>query len=71
MKWGPKRVLLNTTLDMKTINIVFLKGVHMSTMNQIRSYNITINKLCLSQFVDKSHILDDGVSSLAYGNWRI
>jgi hypothetical protein len=54
----------------------FDKTIHMSTMNQIRSYdhqlyNITINKLGLSPFDDKRYILDDGINSLAYGHWRI
>ena len=55
---------------------LFDKTMHMSTMNQIRSYNhqlynITSNKLGLSPFNDKRDILDDGISSLAYGYWRI
>ena len=55
---------------------LFDKTIHMSTMNQIRSYdhqlyNITINKLRLSPFDDKRYILDDGNNSLAYGHWRI
>ena len=45
-------------------------------MNQIRSYdhqlyNTSINKLGLSPFDDKRFILEDGISSLAYGHWRI
>ena len=52
------------------------KTIHMSTMNQIRSYdhqlyNITINKLGLSPFDDKRYILDDGINSLHYGHWKI
>ena len=55
---------------------LFDRTVHLSSMNQIRSYNhqlynITINKLGLSPFDDKRYILDDGISSLAYGHWRI
>jgi hypothetical protein len=50
--------------------------MHMSTMNQIKSYdhqlyNIIINKLGLSPFDDKRYILDDGINSLAYDHWRI
>jgi hypothetical protein len=52
------------------------KTIHISTMNQIRSYdhqfyNITINKLGLSPFDDKRYILDDGTNSLHYGHWKI
>ena len=52
------------------------KTIHISTMNQIRSYdhqfyNITINKLGLSPFDDKRYILDDGINSLHYGHWKI
>ena len=55
---------------------LFNKEIHMSAMNQIRSYdhqlyNISINKLGLSPFDDKRYILQDGISSLAYGHWRI
>ena len=55
---------------------LFDKTIHMSTMNQIRSYdhhlyNITIKKLGLSPFDDKRYILDDGINSLADGHWRI
>jgi hypothetical protein len=50
--------------------------VHLSSMNQIRTYNhqlysITINKLGFNPFDDKRYILDDGISSLDYGHWRI
>jgi len=55
---------------------LFDRTVHLSSMNQIRSYNhqlynIIINKLGLSPFDDQRYILDDGISSLAYGHWRI
>jgi hypothetical protein len=55
---------------------LFDRTVHLSSMNQIRSYNhqlynITINKLGLSPFDDKRYILYDGINILAYGHWRI
>ena len=55
---------------------LFDRTMHLSSMNPIRSYdrqlyNITINKLGLSPFDDKRYILDDGISRLAYGHWRI
>lgn len=45
-------------------------------MNTIRSkkhqlYTITQNKVSLCAFDDKSYILDDGISTLAYGHYRI
>jgi hypothetical protein len=55
---------------------LFDRTVHLSSMNEIRSYdhqlyNITINKLGLFPLDDKRYILDDGISSLAYRYWRI
>jgi len=55
---------------------LFDRTVHLSSMNQIRSYdhqlyNINVNKLGLSPFDDKRYILDDGINSLAYGHWKI
>lgn len=55
---------------------LFEKEMRKSTMTQIRSYghelyNINMNKLGLSPFDDKRFILEDGISSLAYGHWRI
>ena len=52
---------------------LFDRMVHLSSMNQIRSYdhqlyNTTNNKLGLSPLDDKRYILDDGISSLAYGH---
>jgi hypothetical protein len=60
----------------KQCTCLFDKTMHMSTMNQIKSYdhqlyNIIINKLGLSPFDDKRYILDDGINSLAYDHWRI
>lgn len=40
-----------------------------SSNHEIRTMNI--DKLCLCAYDDKRHLLDDGVSSLAYGHWRI
>ena len=52
---------------------LFDRTVHLSSMNQIRSYNhqlhnITINKLGLSPFDDKWYILYDGINILSYGH---
>ena len=40
-----------------------------SDKHEIGSYNL--NKVSLSCFDDKRYILDDGISSLAYGHYRI
>ncbi len=47
----------------------------LSSFNSIRSYNhnlhsIEINKIGLSCYDDKRYILDDGVSTLAYGHYK-
>ncbi|XP_033729639.1 uncharacterized protein LOC117318793 [Pecten maximus] len=52
------------------------RKVIMSHMNQIRSYkhqlyNISMTKRGLSPFDDKRYLLDDGITSYAYGHWRI
>ncbi|OWF50010.1 hypothetical protein KP79_PYT25700 [Mizuhopecten yessoensis] len=52
------------------------KKVIMSNMNQIRSYkhqlyNISQTKMGLSPFDDKRYLLDDGITSYAYGHWKI
>lgn len=55
---------------------LFNQEMHMSKMTQIRSfnhqlYNIELNKIGLSPFDDKRYILEDGISSLAYGHCKI
>lgn len=40
-----------------------------STNHRIRT--VEINKVCLSAFDNKRYILDDGISTLAYGHYRI
>ena len=40
-----------------------------SEKHQLGSYEI--NKISLSSFDDKRYILDDGVSTLAYGNYKL
>ena len=47
-----------------------------STMKMIRSfdhkiYTVSVNKVSLSAYDDKRHIQDDGVTSYAYGHFRI
>ncbi len=71
-----KSVVKNNTRHEHYKQCLFNKTTHMSTMTQIRSYghelyNIQLNKLGLSPFDDKRYLLEDGVTSLAYGHWRI
>jgi len=40
-----------------------------SDHHQINSYHL--NKVSLSAYDDKRYILDDGVTSYAYGHWRV
>jgi hypothetical protein len=71
-----KSVIKHHTKQEHCKQCLFDKTIHMSTMNQVRTYdhqlyNITINTLGLSPFDDKRYILDDGIDSLADGHWRI
>ena len=59
-------------------NLECIEGrkVLICNMKQIRSnyhqlYNISTNKLGLSPYNDKRYILNDGISTLPYGHWRI
>ena len=52
------------------------RKVLICNMKQIRSYdhqlyNISMNKLGLSPYDDTRYILNDGISTLLYGHWRI
>ena len=55
---------------------LFLKKRTMATMKQLRSdkheiYTVTINKIGLSPYDDKRYILEDGITTLAYGHYHI
>ena len=54
---------------------LFEKRQTMANMNQIRSerheiYSIKLNKIGLSPYDDKRYILNDGMSTLAYGHYK-
>ena len=71
-----KSVIKNHTRHTHYKQCLFSKQIHMSKMTQIRSYghelyNVEMNKLGLSPYDDKRYLLTDGVTSLAYGHWRI
>jgi len=71
-----KYVIENHTRFEQYKECILQKTAIMSKMNQIRSYkhqlyNISMNKQSLSPFDDKRYLLDDGISSFAYGHWRI
>ena len=58
------------------IDCLFTKREHMRKMNVIRShlheiYTEEVNKVALSADDDKRIILEDCVSTLAYGNYKI
>ena len=40
-----------------------------SESHQIKSYHL--NKISLSPYDDKRYLLDDGITSLSYGHWRV
>ena len=55
---------------------LFEKRPQMARMNQIRSenhqlYTVTLNKTSLSPYDDKRYILEDGITTLAYGHYKI
>ena len=57
-------------------NCLFTGKEQLRKMNVIRSYNHEIyteevNKIALSPDDDKRHILEDGIHTLALGNYRI
>ena len=52
------------------------RKVLICNIKQIRSYdhqlyNISMNKFGLSPYDDKRYILNDGISTLPYGHWKI
>ena len=54
---------------------LFERKQTMVTMNDIRSekheiYSVKLNKIGLSPYDDKRFMLDDGISSFAYGHYR-
>ena len=55
---------------------LFDKKQTKASMNQIRSngheiYSIKLNKIALSPYDDKRFILEDGVSTMAHGHYKI
>ncbi len=57
-------------------NTLETKGRMYSRMNAIRSikhqlYTITMNKISLSAYDDKRYILNDGITSHAYGHYKL
>jgi len=71
-----KNVIKHHTRHTHYKHCLFNRETRMSSMTQIKSfghqlYNINMNKLGLSPLDDKRYLLKDGVTSLAYGHWRI
>ena len=73
---GVKRSVVAKTITHEDYkNCLKTKNEQLRTMNVIRShghelYTEQINKVALSANDDKRIILEDGVSTLAYGHWR-
>ena len=57
------------------VEILFNKSRNLYKMNRIRSEKLIntyeVNKIGLSYYDDKRYILDDGITTLAYGNYKI
>lgn len=57
-------------------DFLFLKRRTINNMEQLRSirhqlYTVNINKIGLSPYDDKRYILEDGLTTLAYGHYRL
>ncbi|XP_065180179.1 uncharacterized protein LOC135810614 [Sycon ciliatum] len=75
---GVKKSVVNDTLQFSTYKDCLLRDQQSieREMNVLRSrnhhiYGETIRKVALSPFDSKRYILDDGVSTLAYGHYKI
>ena len=71
-----KNVVENTITHDDYKNTLFSRKDQYRTMNVIRSYNHEmyteeVNKIALSSDDDKRVIQEDGVSTLAYGHWKL
>jgi hypothetical protein len=74
---GVKKSVINKTLYFDNYKEMLFEGTFMrNEMNLIRSnkhelQTVCVNKVSLSAYDDKRYILDDGISSLPYGHYRI
>jgi hypothetical protein len=74
---GVKKYVIRNKLTHENFkDVIGTKGRMRHNMNTIRSTKHTIGtyemrKVTLSCFDDKRYLLEDGVTSYAYGNWRI
>ena len=71
-----KNVVKNTITHKDYKDCLFTKKEQLRKMNVIRShlhemYTEEVNKVALSSDDDKRVILDDGISTFAYGHWRL
>ena len=73
---GVKKYVVKKVLKHENYNQILTSGEKMySTMNVIRSYKhqlytMEMFKISLSAYDDKRYILDDGITSFAYGHYR-
>ena len=74
---GVKNCVLNKTLhtdDYKYVldnNVVIRKDMNLIKSQLHKVHTKTMNKICLSAFDNKTYILDDGITSLAFGHYKI
>ena len=74
---GIKKYVIKKDLKHENYNEILTSGKNIySTMKMIRSskhqlYTMEMNKVSLSAYDDKRYILDNGISSYAYGHYRI
>ena len=70
-----KNVVAKEIKDNNYVEILFNKSRNLYKMNRIRSEKLIntyeVNKMGLSYYDDKRYILDDGITTLAYGNYKI
>ena len=71
-----KSVVKNTITHSMYKDCLFSREIQMASMTQFRSekheiFTVTTNKIGLSPFDDKRYLLEDGITSLAYGHYRI
>lgn len=73
---GVSKVVMQLSIHHENYkSCLFNREFQMDSMVTFRSFNhqiytIVLNKTTLSPFDDKSHILDDGIHTLAHGHFR-
>ena len=74
---GMKKIVVKRTITHDDyLDCLFHNNTHYRTMNTIRShlhnvYSERVNKIALSADDDKRCIMEDGISTLSYGHYRL